>query len=177
MLIRDLFENHPPDLDGYQLQKIASDVALDGELVRAHWNLANKRDAYEDGPMEGPEFDDWLIRYVDERFGETWANIDHHMVDGKLPIYRVITAPPDWEPDPNRHPGIYWSWDKRAADAHCGDYKPGHVKWMMEAIAGIDDIDWEETYFLNIGDLGDDEREIRLKAGVPIKVENFYRHR
>lgn len=177
MLIRHLFEDYPPDLDGYQIQQLAKDIALDGEQVRVYWNLANKNDPYDDVPMEGPEFEDWLLRYVDERYGEAWGNIAHHMVGDRLPVYRVITAPADWTPDPNRHPGVYWSWDKRAAQAHCGEFKPGHVQWMMEAIVSVDDVDWYETYCLNVGDLGDDEKEIRLKQNVPVTIEKFYRHR
>lgn len=127
--------------------------------------------------MHGPVYQDWLWRHLDERLSEAYGAIVHRMVGDLIPIYRVITAPENWTPDPNRHPGVCWSWDKAAAAAHCGTFEKGHVQWMMEAFCSRDDVDWYETYRLNIMAIGDDEREIRLKANAPVKVEKFYRHR
>ncbi len=87
-----------------------------------------------------------------------------------LPVWREITAAPDWRPDPARHLGICWSWDKHAAEAHWGEFGNGHVKWLLSAEVFETAIDWMHTLALNASPSYEDEREIRLFPEASIRL-------
>lgn len=121
------------------------------------------------------DFDEWLKGYVRNRLKQTYANLRTCLgSDGKLHLYRVITAPDDWQPDPNRHPGIYWSWDEEAAQAHWGNHNGTNTEWMLEAAVDEDAVDWIETLARNVMPVWEEEREIRLKKDAPVEIAAYY---
>jgi hypothetical protein len=69
-----------------------------------------------------------------------------------------------------KHLGIYWTWDSDSADTHWGDYsKPSKV--LIEAEVPENGVDWEKTLITNVEPFtGDDEKEITLIKGVPLKI-------
>ena len=91
----------------------------------------------------------------------------------ELPIWRMITAPKDWQPAPDVHPGIYWSWDENAAEAHWGEFGNGDVEWLLHAEASYNDIDWVETIVKNCHSSYQAEKEITL-LGKPIKLLDYH---
>ena len=104
------------------------------------------------------EFPDWCKSAVFDAF---------HMITGlfkgdKLPIWRVITAPANWRPKRGDHPGIYWSWDQHAAEAHWGEFGAGHVEWMLSAEVTFNQIDWVGTLAKNAMPDFADEKEITV---------------
>jgi hypothetical protein len=127
-------------------------------------------------PDDGDPSEDEIMAWAKERVEAAESNIEYRFKDGHLPIYRMITAPADWKSDPNRHPGIYWSWDETAADAHWGSFANGQVQWMLYAEVTADQINWVDTLAAN-GDasLGENEREITLYEHQPVKILKYWR--
>jgi hypothetical protein len=117
-----------------------------------------------------PEFTHWFKGWVEERLWDAWGNFAHLFdASGNATLYRVITAPADWKPDA-RHPGIYWSWDKNAADAHWGDFSEGNVKWRIAAEVNMSVVDWTTTLAMNIMPDYEDEKEIRIRENSPVNI-------
>ena len=121
-----------------------------------------------DVKMNSRLFQRTLKNWCFDEIQDAFYRICHLFRGTKIKIYRVITAPVDWQPDPNRHPGVYWSWDEHASEAHWGEFH-GQVKWQLIAEVDFKNIDWNTTLVLNADPSYSDEREIRVKKGVPIK--------
>lgn len=115
-------------------------------------------------------FRDWFIDEMIIRIENIYAEIMDRMIPNGLPVWRAITAPRDWKPDPNRHPGYYWAWIKEDATAHWGGYSDGEIEWLMSAIAKKTDIDWPTSLAANAHPDYENEREIRIQKGVKIDV-------
>ena len=141
------------------------------DLLALHdWRMLNGHDPY-NGPE--PEADDWqnhLAKWCEDRIDAAMWNIAYQFKGDQIRVYRDITAPENWKPDPSRHPGIYWSWDADAADAHWGDFTNGDVQWRMTAVVKADEIDWVRTLVQNAMPSYEHEREIRLREDQPVKI-------
>ncbi len=152
----------------------------DGEQVMEEYrNDMDLDDEDEDGDhievdMSTPEFESWFERWVEGQYGEAEWYINEGLRSGKITLYRCITAPEDWTPDPNRHAGVYWTWDKQAASAHWGDFNSGHIKWMLETEVIEDAIDWVATLGQNAMPCYAEEKEVRLKEGRPVTITAYY---
>lgn len=182
MLIRDLMEStlpsHARTLPEDMLKRIAQYIrGDDDERLLMDWRIDNGHGPYEDDKLPSDEeFDAWVYDWVGDKAYECYYQIVHFFRDDNIRGYRMITAPADWKPD-QRHPGLYWSWDKRAADAHWGSFKEGHVKWMLEADIPWSAIDWTTTLAQNVGPSSEEEKELRVIDGFPIRLDEFYRVR
>lgn len=125
-----------------------------------------------DNVKEPPKtvFNQWFDGWVRDLAWQVIDDIEGRVGrDGTINIWREITAPKNWHPASRKHIGVYWSWDKHAAHAHWGSFKSGHVKWLLGAIAHVDQVDWNSTIALNLNpSLGSEEKEIRLYDNVEI---------
>jgi len=112
---------------------------------------------------------------MSERIWDATCMISERFKDDKIWLFRVITAPRNWTPDPNRGPGIYWSWDREAADAHWGSFGDGNIKWLLTTQATQNQIDWPKTIAMNASPDYEEEKEIRLltDAGVEFEWEEW----
>jgi hypothetical protein len=134
------------------------------------WRIDQGRDPYdEDDDENGAEFDTYVKKWSESQLHEVLWQLSNLFTGDTLRVYRVITAPPTWKPD-SRHPGIYWSWDQNAAEAHWGDFSDGNVKWEMEADVSYNQIDWPKTLIQNALADYESEREIRLKENTPVNL-------
>ena len=137
----------------------------------------NQELGYSPDDMDDPELfqgDDYkrrLLNWAEERCYDFFVDLEEMVGSGgKLPVWRMITAPADWEPEPGRHPGIYWSWDKDSADAHWGEFSAGQKKWLLSAKVTEADIDLVQTIAANSDpSTGKDEKEITLKPDSVIR--------
>ncbi len=137
------------------------------------WRIDQGRDPYEEGDDEdGDAFEAYQRNWCIDRLYGALSNIRHRFQGNQITVYRCISAPEDWQPD-GRHPGIYWSWDKNAADAHWGDGQG--VNWLMTAVVTTDQIDWVPTAVQNALSSYEDEREIRLKPDTPVHIIDWHR--
>ena len=67
--------------------------------------------------------------------------------------------------------GIYWSWDRTAAEAHWGKFDKGYRTVKLISKIKEKHVDWHDTFELNINpSIGEAEREIRLFKNTPIKL-------
>jgi hypothetical protein len=126
-----------------------------------------------DFDTKDPDFLKWFHQHIEEQADEVYRIISNQIHGGKIEVYRVITAPRDWTPS-DRHPGIYWSWDFKAAEAHWGSFDSTHIKWVMEATLNSTDIDWIPTIAMNCLSQFKDEKEIRVKPGTHIEITEYY---
>lgn len=67
--------------------------------------------------------------------------------------------------------GIYWSYDQRAAACHWGSFGEGQVEVTLAARLTPAMVNWPETLAVQIDPVtGDDEKEVRLRPGVPLMI-------
>lgn len=143
------------------------------ERAREEFRLENGRDPYDvggDSEEDNQKFQAWYLQWAENRIEEKAYGLGDLIKGGVIRIYRVITAPADWKPDPARHPGIYWSWDKGAAQAHWGEYREGMAEWMMVADVEARYVDWTFTVAHNADFDYEEEKEIRLLPNAPVKM-------
>lgn len=127
-------------------------------------------DELNDIDISSPQFKEWFSNWVEERVWDAWGNFSHLFDEqGNAILYRVITADPTWKPG-DRHPGIYWSWDQDAAEAHWGSFGNGHVKFRMTARINSSVVDWTTTLAQNIQPDYEDEKEIRIKENAAVEI-------
>lgn len=117
-----------------------------------------------------------------ERLDEIADSLKAHLeIEGdKAIVYREITVPDEGEflvylssglPMPKfKGIGVYWSFDRDSAQAHWGNGSHEHTV-LMKGRVDLSDIDFKTTILLNLHpSLGEDEAEIRLKAGAKVEV-------
>lgn len=119
----------------------------------------------------------WFRYHFTDRIESVYWDIEQRVQNGQLPVYREITAPVNWQPDPNRHPGNYWSWDEHAAEAHWGSFKNGDVKWLLVGQATLNQIDWVGTLAKNASYDYESEKEIQLKPGARVALVRWEQRR
>ena len=128
-------------------------------------------------PFQSEEFKTWLLKFFREEYDrfldEFLSNTDYLL--GRFEIYRVITVDNNWLEHlktQGKHLGIFWSWDSEIAEAHQGDWdKPNEVHITCEI--KNTDVDWIETIRLNTHPYNNEEKEIRLFKGTPLKITNL----
>ncbi len=143
------------------------------DVVMQYIRMDNDRDPYDD--TEIPDEDALVAAWCEEKVAQEYRNLQwmFQQNGGKLKVWREITAPEDWKID-SRHPGIFWSWDKAAAEAHWGDFGNNHVRWLIEAIVAVNDVDWPHTIVQNANPDYSDECEIRLIPNRPINIISYW---
>jgi hypothetical protein len=92
--------------------------------------------------------------------------LDRHMSwTYPLTIYRAMTLV-DIKDMKTKGVGVCWTWDEDSAEAHYGKFAPEYVKYTLKVQVQEGDINWEGTIRLNLDpDIGESEKEIRLKKG------------
>ena len=150
----------------------------DEDEARKLYEKMDKTDIY---PTEGKIWEDVLEDYIIDRFNEFEAefSIKATIAGGnKIELYRCITLenPEEFIKDLKEKKqykeysgaGIYWSWDKDAAECHWageGD------TYTLTALAGMQSIDYNKTARANLSPaLGSEEKEICLKDNSPVVV-------
>jgi len=128
----------------------------------------------DDEDIDQEDFLNWLeydLRYKLEELIRLYRN--ELIQNGKVTVWRAMTVTSSWLDHLERegkHLGIYWTWDPDAADTHWGDYSKTS-KVLIEAEVPENGVDWEKTLITNIEPFtGDDEKEITLIKGVPLRI-------
>lgn len=158
-IIAYLWRNH---LDDATIERYAQE----GGIEYGGRNLSHTR-----------AFRQWFRATFEDRAWDAYNAIIDRMTNGTLTVYREITAPANWQPDPNRHPGTYWSWDEQTAEAHWGSFANGEVKWIIVGQVVAKQIDWVATLANNAAFDYENEREIQLIPNGRVTVVNYYQRR
>lgn len=170
----NLFEAKLEDFtfDDIYTKDYFEDYLMNQDIIRDYYGVFE-----EDHPnisFKSEEFKIWLLKLFKEeynRFLDEFLSKTEYLY-GSFEIYRVITVDNNWIEHlktQGKHLGIFWSWDEDTAEAHQGDRnKPNEAHITCEI--KDTDIDWIETLRLNTHPYNNEEKEIRLFKGTPLKI-------
>jgi hypothetical protein len=152
----------------YPISVYCKEHDIDFDHDHDHGELKNSVD------IRSTDFKEWFYDWVESEFGDEAEYGIAEQIHGEvITLYRCITAPLDWTPD-LQHPGIYWSWDEDAADAHWGSHGDGDVEWKMVGEVSVHDVQWEVTFAMNCNPDYNHEKEVRIKDNAPVKIVKYY---
>jgi hypothetical protein len=162
------------NLDSILTRDFVKDMAAKNEYFMGIYKHEEQLTDVDDEDIDQEDFLNWLeyeLRYKLEELIRLYRN--ELIQNGKVTVWRAMTVTSSWLDHLERegkHLGIYWTWDPDAADTHWGDYsKPSKV--LIEAEVPENGVDWEKTLITNIEPFtGDDEKEITLIKGVPLRI-------
>jgi GNAT superfamily N-acetyltransferase len=143
------------------IAKIVNGMGTNWDRFEPYWDMEEYNqlsDSEQDKVMQQNAY-----RELGERYNDL---LDQHM-SWSLPltVYRVLTLQ-DIKDIKTKGIGVYWSWDEDAAEAHWGHFGQGFQNYTLKAQVQEKDVDWTGTMWANLDpDLGEDEKEIRLKSG------------
>ena len=117
-------------------------------------------DSEKEKVMERRAYEDWEYRYNELRaMHASWS--------WPLKVWRCVTLE-NIQQLKTKGIGVYWSYEEGAAQAHWGQ---GGRPYTLEGQITENAVDWESTIYANLHpSLGEDEKEIRLKDGAPVKL-------
>lgn len=148
-------------------RKLFDDIVA-GHSESALWLLKHEIGIGEEDRFDFQNHSDEIMEWCRERVSDAFSEIDHRIRGGTIRCWRVITAPKDWVP--SGHPGVYWSWDRDAAEAHWGNYSDGYVPWEITADIPSSSIDMTMSLVMNAHPDYEDEREVRIFKDAPVKI-------
>ena len=162
------------NIDSIITPEFVEDMATKDEFFMDMYKHEEGLNDVEDEDINQEDFLSWLeydLRYKLEGLVRHYRSEVIH--NGKAIIWRAMTVTSSWLDHLERegkHLGIYWTWDPDSADTHWGDYSKTS-KVLIEAEVPENGVDWEKTLIMNIEPFtGDDEKEITLFKGVPLKI-------
>ena len=117
-------------------------------------------DSEKEKAMMRRAYDDW-----EQRYSEIWHT--HTQWDWPMKVWRCITLK-DINQLKTKGVGIYWAYEEGAAEAH---WAGGGEPYTLEGQITENAVDWDGTVCANLSpSLGEDEKELRLKEGAPVKI-------
>ena len=126
------------------------------------------------------DFKKWLEYEMKFRFEEKQDEFDRLFSQGggKITLYRAMKVTKSWVKSltkPNAKLGIYWSYEEDAAEPHWGYGGKTSEDVLLQTSVTKDQVDWEGTYYANLSpSTGEEEKEMRLKEGVKIRLEGLW---
>lgn len=137
------------------------------QMVREDYPT-NLPEDYDEG-VNTSRFKRWLRQWSYDEVEVAFDTVRRLFQGNMIKVWRVITAPATWKVD-QQHPGIYWSWEMHAAEAHWGAFSGGDVAWEIAGEIAFQDVDWPSTLAGNAHPSYAEEKEIRLIEGRPVKI-------
>lgn len=130
--------------------------------------------------IESEDFKLWIENEIENKYDDAVSRLeDIPRENGKIRIWREIAVDKNWFEHfkkEGKRLGIYWSFDRNAAEAHWGYNQDGkNIYAKIEAIVDEKYIDWVDTIKCNLNFYtGEEEKEIRLFKNTPIKIEKLW---
>lgn len=155
------------DLDGAaaDVEQHLLDCEEHSMQCRYSWHVDANDDVDFNDPEIAAEFSRFVREYAVEqvvraRWDLTCLDVND---DGTLTLWRSMVVPADWlENGINDRPiGIYWAYEKSAAEPHWGSFAKGDREIILEGRVALEDVDWRRSICMNAQ--CEEEREIRLK--------------
>lgn len=166
-------------LSSVNIDKIANpdrikDISHQDEFLKSLYKEENYLQDLDDDEIDEEDFLNWLQYDTKFKIEELVDFYKREVIkNGRVTVWRRITVKESWLDHlakEGKHLGVYWSWDPDAADTHWGDFSKKSTA-LIEAEVPENGVDWEETLVANIQPMmGDDEKEIKLHRGVPLKI-------
>lgn len=128
----------------------------------------------------------FIVGEMIDRLNDAEYNIASNIEAGKLRVYRAMKVGEDYLSHitmQGKRLGIYWTIDKELAEVYSGHGGVNHpTKYPGDSMVVVIEteihenyIDWERTLFARIDyEYGDQEEEITLFKGTPIKILYLY---
>ena len=165
-LVENMFKEPDWDQVVASMEREIKNSSADHATVRAEYGLD---DPYDKSQDDTPEFHEFVKDWCHDKAGDAFYSISSKFNNGHIEAWRVITAPETWKVT-DQHPGIYWAWDKNAADCHWGEFGNGQVKWRIHARIPETSVDWIATVIMNALLSYTEEREIRIYPDAPVEI-------
>ena len=175
MRARQLLESNVQDLLNKAAHGLDGQIHREsGEMVRAYVRMEAGLSPHksEDDQPDPENMDQLIFAWCENRVAEVYYELEYMGRNGFIPAWRVVTAAETWKPADWEHPGVYWSWDHDAAEAHWGEAQDGFKTWEMHADIPVGDIDWLITVMMNADPSYSEEKEIRVKQNAQIKIKS-----
>ena len=128
---------------------------------------------------ESDDFKKWLAYELEYTFDKVKRKIMNHFDFEKINIWRAMTVDNKWfeniKKKDNISLGIYWSYLEEQAEAHWGYNTDGkNISIIIKSSVTEKQINIKKTLMSNLHySLGNDESEIRLIEGTPLKIEGL----
>jgi len=165
-------------------QGVIQDYSNDDEIGTVWYGDDYNYNGKSSPKPEGEKWENKLANYVTNKWADFSAAFSDvaEMQSGKLKIYREIHVDDveEFLDSLNKSTtiqgfkgiGIYWSWDKDVAHAHCGS---GGHSVLLEGLVGINDINYKNTAQKNLNPIlgigvDENEAEIEVKAKADITI-------
>ena len=125
------------------------------------------------------DFKNYMKYELEYRFEETVNSLHGYIKNGMINVWRIISVKPDWLDHLQKQGqrlGIYWSYQKDAAEAHWGYKSKERPHYALIQVSVKEEhIDWISTVEANIRpDTGEEEKEITLFKNTPIKISAIW---
>lgn len=123
-------------------------------------------------PENAVDFEAFLSEHTRERVGAAFDDLLNglEMDGGRVRIWRSIMVAPEWiETEIHERPlGVFWSFEKDAAECHWGDYSNGKIEIRLEGLVDPADVDWACSVYCNTR--FPEEKEVHLKESALVEV-------
>ena len=173
----NLFESKLEDFsfENIYTKDYFEDYLMKQDVIRDYYGVFEENNP--NIPLKSEEFKTWLLKLCKEeydKFLDEFISKTEYFY-GSFEIYRVITVDNNWLEHlktKGKHLGIFWSWDEETAEAHQGDRNKPNEAHITCEIKNTD-VNWLETIRLNTHPYNNEEKEIRLFKGTPLKITNL----
>lgn len=113
---------------------------------------------------------------MSNRIMDIYYDIYHIIKENKIELFRALDIKgADWVSHlekQGKHLGVYWADSFDKAEAHWGT---GGKTYIIQTSVDEKNVNWYDTFMARMDlTLGDEEREIRLFKGTPLKLLNLY---
>jgi len=123
--------------------------------------------------IESVEFKKWGLYELELKFYEIQNKFNYEIIEeDMIPIWRMISAKKHWLyhlENEGKRLGIYWTWDKAAAEPHWG-YDSNISKFLIESEVHAKHINWIQTIKANMHPSYEEEKEITLYKNTPLNI-------
>jgi hypothetical protein len=138
----------------------------------AYDDFEDETETMQGDPQYDEKFAIWKEGYAQRRVNAAIAELRKNMQfrDGNLLVWRMLEV--DAEDfltalRPGMSLGEYWTWQRDHAEAYSGQ---GADELLLVGMVDPSQINWAQTILMNAHPHADDEKEINISSGTPIKL-------
>ncbi len=168
-IVNDLYKNIDDDNMVYYIERFIHD----DDYYKDEYEEVNASD------IENLDlFKEYLKDEIRYDVKDSLSIIDKLISNNTINIYRAIRVDLTWTDDLFNNKvkdlGVYWSWDKDAAESHWGHNTSKIHNILLCGVVDVKYIDWLETISMNASPIYFQEREIRLNENSPVIINEVY---
>jgi hypothetical protein len=144
------------------------------------WEYQQMNGIEQEDDTDDAHYQEWLKEYAEGKVYDAIGYLNGSLTtqDGEIVIYRRITAPSNWVEQgglTTQPLGVFWSWSEHAAESHWGNFSGDHQEYLIVGSVRMQDVDWVQTLYTNANPSTEEEKEITVNDGAPVKFLDVYR--